>query len=623
MSILLKQNMSQRKIDGYLKLAEIIQWGRAHPVKFIELFFGIELLDYQKYVTTMSWTTPFSLWLMGRSSGKTTLAAPFIMAKTLLIPNFNVYIMAGVGSQSQEAFLKIENIAKKNIASFTGLTDVFFNETVKSAANTDGFTHNPAAFKCVVYNGSTIHSLNGAFTSNRSKRSGLNFYDESGFAPDELFVATLPFITQNSDFRLGGDIDVTMLPKQIPNQAIFASSASSMDTYFYRAYRDFSKRMFMGDKRYFVADINSDVVCSATYNGKIYPVALLTQETIDNAMRDNREKAMREYKNVFSADGGENQIIKRSVVIRNTERRLPVLYNDTGQRRFVLAYDPARSYDNSICMVGEIVLDKNVGYKLQICNGVSFVDIAKKKKTPMRTPEQAEFVKQMLLDYNGKNKADYENIETLLVDAGSGGGGVIISDYFMEDWTDASGVMHKGLIDKIESSDYTNKFPNAVDKFKLMSPQKYKKAMFEALIEMMHLDLITFTEEYDMKGYLNLFEDKEIEYEDDNKNKKKQIESQQKRYNLTFEEELALKNIDLAKEELVNIYRFESGNGNCRYDLPADKTKTMNDDRAYTLAMLAWYLQQLRRENITSKQHNNNIDLDKLFLFKQPSMRKY
>lgn len=167
--------LSQRKIDGYLKLAEIIQWGRKWPLRFIELMFGIDLLDYQKFVVMESWTKPFCVWCMGRNSGKTTLGSPFIMAKSLLIPNFDAYILAGVGSQSQEMFLKIENIAKNNIASFTGLTDVFLNETVKSAANTDGFTHNPASFKYALYNGSKVHSLNGAFDSNRSKRSNLNF----------------------------------------------------------------------------------------------------------------------------------------------------------------------------------------------------------------------------------------------------------------------------------------------------------------------------------------------------------------------------------------------------------------------------------------------------------------
>lgn len=37
-----KQEMSQRKLEGYLKLAEIVQWGRKSPVKYCERFYGIE-----------------------------------------------------------------------------------------------------------------------------------------------------------------------------------------------------------------------------------------------------------------------------------------------------------------------------------------------------------------------------------------------------------------------------------------------------------------------------------------------------------------------------------------------------------------------------------------------------
>jgi len=39
-----KTELSQRKLEGYLKLAEVIQWGRMHPVKFSERFLGIEFL---------------------------------------------------------------------------------------------------------------------------------------------------------------------------------------------------------------------------------------------------------------------------------------------------------------------------------------------------------------------------------------------------------------------------------------------------------------------------------------------------------------------------------------------------------------------------------------------------
>lgn len=592
-----KNEISQRKLEGYLKLAEIVQWGRKVPVKFCERFYGIEFLDSQKYVFMQSWTKQFVVWCASRNAGKTTLGAPFVMAKTNLIPNFQVYIMSGVGSQAQEAFMKIEKIAKKEIGSFTGLTDVFYNETVKSAANTDGFTHNPASFQYKLYNGSSVNSLNGSFDNNRSKRSNLNFYDEAGFAPEEMFETSMPFLAQDSNFKLGGDVDITLLPKEFSNQVLAASSASSTDTYYYKMYRDYAKKMIQGDKRYFVADINAEIVINATFNGKLYP-GLLRQEVIDDAMKKNKEKALREYYNKFSTEGGEKQAIRRATIIRNSELRLPVLYNNNIGNKFALAYDPARSHDNSVTMVGEIYEDPQVGFKMRICNGVSFVDVSKKKRTPMRTPEQVQHLKQMLLDYNGKGYADYENISALLIDSGSGGGGVQVADYFMEDWQDLQGNIHKGLIDKKESSDYVPRFPNAVDKLKLMSPQKYKKEMFDALVEMLELDLITFTEEYDMKGYLTLFEDKEFEYEDDQKVKKRDKTRKHKKHNLSFDEEIALKNIDLSKEELVNIYRYDNPSGGCRYALSPDKETKMHDDRAYCLAMLAWHLQQLRRERL-------------------------
>jgi hypothetical protein len=172
-----EQAMSERKKEGYLKLSQVIQWGRMYPVKFTERFFGIELLDYQKYVFMNSWVTPFCVWCQCRNSGKSTLGSPFIMAKSLLIPNFQGYLLAGDGSQSKELFGKIEKIAKREIASFTGLTDVFYNELVKSVANTDGFTHNPNSFEYRLYNGSKVNTLNSVPDNLRSKRSNCNFYD--------------------------------------------------------------------------------------------------------------------------------------------------------------------------------------------------------------------------------------------------------------------------------------------------------------------------------------------------------------------------------------------------------------------------------------------------------------
>ncbi len=37
-----KNEISNRKKEGLLKLSEIIQWGRRNPIKFVHIFFGIE-----------------------------------------------------------------------------------------------------------------------------------------------------------------------------------------------------------------------------------------------------------------------------------------------------------------------------------------------------------------------------------------------------------------------------------------------------------------------------------------------------------------------------------------------------------------------------------------------------
>ena len=101
----------------------------------------------------------------------------------------------------------------------------------------------------------------------------------------------------------------------------------------------------------------------------------------------------------------------------------------------------------------------------------------------MQTPDQVEYLKKVILAYNG-GADNYGNILGVYIDAGSGGGGVNIADYLMPDWTDKSGIVHRGLIDKEYSADYVKKFPNAVDKVHLMSPTQYKSEMYEAMIEL-------------------------------------------------------------------------------------------------------------------------------------------
>lgn len=621
--------ISQRKMEGMQKLSEIKQWGLRNPTKFMERFIGVDLLDVQTYTFMNSWDKMYALWLCTRNYGKSTLLALYYMTRGMLLNNCRCYICAGTSDQSIETFEKIVSIAKNEIESFTGLTDVFRNEVVINMTNNDGFIRNPAGFTYRLYNGSFVKTLNSNVNAKRGKRAEAVCFDESGFLDEEVFQVIEPYTAQDKNFKMGGSVNVTTLPKELPNQLLYTSSASTTDSYFYKKYKEYSKAMIWGSKDHFVADINCEVMFNATYKGKIYPASLLTKEKVDNAMRENKEKALREYYNIFTSDGGADAIFKRSMIVKNSTIRPPIMFNDTKDRLFALAYDPARSMDNSFVLAGEYYKDSSDNWRMRIANGINFMDLSKKNKTPMRTPEQVKKLKQLILDYNGDGVDDYTNISNIFIDAGSGGAGVNIADYLMEDWYEEGHegeqkYLHRGLIDKEQSADYVKKFPNAVDKIKLLPPTMYKSIIYEAAIEMMRLDLIDFTAEYDNKGYLTMLDidEKEMEkakkdliakYKDKSMSKgelERLVEEElqernlasTKIYKLSPDEELGLVQIDSLKEEMVNMVRKKRESGKDGFELSTEKQNKLHDDRSYCFAMLCYGLSELRREHIKNKK---------------------
>ena len=621
--------ISQRKMEGMQKLSEIKQWGLRNPTKFMERFIGVDLLDVQTYTFMNSWDKMYALWLCTRNYGKSTLLALYYMTRGMLLNNCRCYICAGTSDQSIETFEKIVSIAKNEIESFTGLTDVFRNEVVVNMTNNDGFIRNPAGFTYRLYNGSFVKTLNSNVNAKRGKRAEAVCFDESGFLDEEVFQVIEPYTAQDKNFKMGGSVNVTTLPRELPNQLLYTSSASTTDSYFYKKYKEYSKAMIWGSKDHFVADINCEIMFNATYRGKIYPASLLTKEKVDNAMRENKEKALREYYNIFTSDGGADAIFKRSMIVKNSTIRPPIMFNDTKDRLFALAYDPARSMDNSFVLVGEYYKDSSDNWRMRIANGINFMDLSKKNKTPMRTPEQVKKLKQLILDYNGDGVDDYTNISNIFIDAGSGGAGVNIADYLMEDWyeEDHEGeqkYLHRGLIDKEQSSDYVKKFPNAVDKIKLLPPTMYKSIIYEAAIEMMRLDLIDFTAEYDNKGYLTMLDIDEKEmtkakkdliakYKDKSMSKgeldrlvEEELQERNlvstKIYKLSPDEELGLVQIDSLKEEMVNMVRKKRESGKDGFELSTEKQNKLHDDRSYCFSMLCYGLSELRREHIKNKK---------------------
>lgn len=621
-------NLTNKQYTEQTDLAEFIQWGRRNPVLFAEEIFGVEFLDYQKYIFMSTWVSEQAVWCMSRNGGKSILGAIYMMTRAMLVPNCAIYIAANVGAQSIDTFLKIEKLTKNAIPSFKSLTDIFGSEIVKSQAKSDGFVRDPSSYHFRLYNGSSVNTLNGNIGNLRGKRANLLFYDEAMNSQDELFTVTEPFATQNTKFALGTDYDENDMlsePAPFPNQLIYASSAGRTDGYFFKKYRECSIRMDAGDSRYFCADVNGDVVMHATKRGKELPEPLLTQDKIDSAMRKDKEGAMREYMNIFTTEGSDQQIIKRASIIRNSKPYLPEMFNIDDKSKYVIAWDPARRTDNSTVSIARFWEDPKVGWKMRLVNCVVLVDRLTKKKYMMSSPNQVKEVKQILIDYNGKGVADYENLLGFLIDSGSGGAGVNLTDYLCEDFT-VDKDKHRGLIDPEYNEGDDKKYPNAVgDKLHLISPAKLRSQMFEEAIQMVSQNVVEFPDEYTQRGYVDLIYEVDKEgsqkqrysYPDEKeeiqlRKEGKTIESVRKK--LAPEEEGALVQIDLMKNEIVNMYRFKVSSGADRFELAPDKISSMHDDRNYTFILLCHFLSQLRREHITSKKREVPADLVQTYL---------
>lgn len=597
--------------------AESIAYYRRNPCIACEDLLGIKLFDAQRYILESSWNAPHVLWCCSRNFGKSFLGAIFIILKAVLYENQAIYIVSSVGEQSKETFSKIEEIVMrmgKTSASIRSLKDIVEKETKKSPTNKTGFSHNPAGYHVEFYNGSEIFTLNSNPDNARSRRATLVFFDEAAFCSDELISICEAFATQNTDFvtDIDGSYNPDCEPRRVPTQLVYASSQDQMDKMFYKHYRNFAKRMLAGDRDYFVCDMTCETAMQVYMDGKPYR-ALLTQDKVDAAMKANKEKALREYWNQPTRDGGVAQIIKWNVIRRNEAFVLPALHW-TPDRRVALAFDPARTGDNSIVAAMHLYQDPDMGWCGDIINCVNMVDIATAKKYKLDSNRQLELLRDMLLQYNGQNP-DYEYLDTVMIDAGSGGGGVsTYADALLNNWTDRYGKEHRGLIDASNElyATYTKRYPHAVDKLRLISPKKYRTQMVEEFIELMNLGVMRFPYEYGGSDFVRIRSGVDKITGDELFTS----------YDLSDAEKLALTNIDLMKTEITSIHRFSNQeNTSVTYALSKEKERKMHDDRFYCAIMLAHRLYELRR-GAKINQVPQPQSAQSLFSFKTPQTKK-
>ena len=605
--------ISQRKLEEYQKWAGIVNWGRQNPVRFAEEIFGTQCMDFQRYVFSESWWRPYCLWLCCRAMGKDTTGSIMYMTKLLLIPDYHLHISCNAYAQSVDTLNKMRDLALKRIPTFASLTDLFAREIDKTGSNTEtGFIQSPPAhFR--LFNNSDCVALSSNLETIRGKRGGV-WFNETGWKDADSISVIENFANVDTSFSTSTKSLVYNNPSQIPLQLLYTSSASSVDTPFFEKYKLFFEKMLIGDDRYFVCDIDAyDVLNHSTING-IQIKSHLSEARIQKDVEDNPDAADRELFNKFRSGGGKDALVDMGEIMRNSEYRKPILSNDTGKRKFIFSYDPARNFDGSVLMIAERVEipSKNKKNSTEtICRVVyakEMVDKSSSKKLPLDMVEQLKIIRQLMVDFNG-DAPDWENILEFNIDAGAGGGGVsAIADQLLLDFKDAKGNDHKGIIDPehVAYESARKRYPDNIPIVKLREPKKMKTIMYDALAKMIKQNLFKFTS-YDGKDYLLIGD------EEDEKGEFQQVY-------LTDEEKVALQMIELSKTQLSYIVRYSSASGSITYDLAKDKQTKMHDDAAYTLCMLGYSLSDYRRGQIVNKKRRID-DNQNYFLSRKPRLK--
>lgn len=579
------KELSQRKLEEYSKMAKIIQWGRNQPVKFCELFFGLKLIDYQAYCFMRTWIVQYALWAECRGAGKDTLMAAYNMTRLLLIPDYSIYVSSNTYAQSVDSCNKLKDIALKRISSFASATDIFAREVDKTGSNSDtGFLQAPT-FRFRLFNNSKMEALSSNLEAIRGKR-GAVWLNETAWKTAEELAVVENYANVDTNFSTSTKKINYHQPPQMPLQVLYTSSVGDVTYPFFEKYKSFYKKMLVGNSNYFCFDLNAyDILYHSTIDGE--PIkSHLSEDQIKKAIEEDPDNADVELFNKFRKGGGSNAVVTMDELIRNSTTRKPLLYNDTGKKKFIFCYDPARNFDGSVLSIFQVINDKEVGYKLRLENVVSMVDQNAKNKTPLPMPAQLEIIKELMIKYNGERAAEWENIE-FYIDAGSGGGGIsAVADQLMDDWTDKYGGKHRGIIDPDHKQYETarKKYTNAMPIVHLVDPQGYKKIMYDAVSKMVKLNLIEFAN-YDNKDYIMV------------ENKDGSFDTVQ----LTQEEQLALAQMHIAKMQLSYMCRYDTPNGGVTYELAKDKKG--HDDHAYTMAEGGYALARLRRVDLLA-DHN-------------------
>ena len=360
--------------------------------------------------------------------------------------------------------------------------------------------------------------------------------------------------------------------------------------------------MMMGNHDYFVCDLDCRFSLHPTKNG-MPMTPLVSQQTIDNAIAQNEFRANREYFNKFDLAGGQDCLVNKMTLIKNSQGYMPVFEYEEG-KRYLIINDPSSKVDNSIVLVAELFKDEEKGWMAKIVNCRNLIEKGKGgNKIILQKPAQIEIIKNMIIAYNGP-APEYKNIERIIIDAGSGGGGFDIAAWLMPGWTDSENQHHVGVIDLEDKycKEREDDFKEAKPILTLANFTRDKVKMYENTSDALNQGLVIFPKDSTGRG--------EMEFDTVDSEGNPAIE----RVKMTQQQLAAIIEIEMLKYELTAMEKTKNtSTGRISFDLMSSrKGENLHDDRADCVAMLCNYLMDLRAQEKLSGFKAEKADYSKL-----------
>lgn len=269
-------NKSNEKLTKSEKLMQGINiwvsFYRARPDIFVEDYLGITLKPFQKVLLYVMMHYNYTMFLASRGLGKSFLVALYCVVKCILYPGTKIIIASKTKEQAMN--LVSEKIPELMSLSTTGMIEREIDGSIKTSMNT-------ADPNVVFLNGSWIKVV-PATQNARSKRANLLILDEFRMIDPQIYrnvlrrflaVSRQPGYLKKSEYKNNKEF-------MERNQEIFLTSPYYKFNWAYSRFTVFLKSMLQG-KKYFVCGLPYQFAIKEGLTNEEQLIDELSEEDID------------------------------------------------------------------------------------------------------------------------------------------------------------------------------------------------------------------------------------------------------------------------------------------------------------------------------------------------------